>query len=162
MNESTDPTRDLLRHTLATLAYRGGKTVRDAPPTFASFRIAPVSRTPVEILAHIGDLLDWARRMVKGEIRWIDSAPLPWPEEVERFFASLSSLDACLDSDQTPHAPAEKVFQGPLADALTHVGQLAMLRSLAGCKMRGENYLVADIAVGRVGPHQTAPRREFD
>jgi hypothetical protein len=162
MNETTDPKRDLLRHTLATLAYRGGKAVRDAPPTFALFRIAPASRTPVEILAHIGDLLDWALRMVKGEIRWVDSAPLPWPEEVARFFASLSSLDARLASDEPPHAPAEKVFQGPLADALTHVGQLALLRNLAGCKMRGENYFVADIAVGRVGAGQAAPRREFD
>ncbi|MGD0725627.1 MAG: hypothetical protein ABSB63_08685 [Spirochaetia bacterium] len=162
MNEPTDPRRDLLRHTLATLAYRGGKAVRDAPPTFASFRIAAASRTPVEILAHIGDLLDWALRMVKGEIRWVDSAPLPWPEEVARFYASLSALDACLDTDEPPHAPAEKVFQGPLADALTHVGQLTMLRSLAGCKIRGENYFVADIAVGRVGAEQAAPHREFD
>jgi hypothetical protein len=162
MTESADPKRDLLRHTLSTLAYRGGKAVRDAPPTFASFRISPVSRTPVEILAHIGDLLDWARRMARGEVRWVDSAPLPWPEEVARFFASLSSLDACLESDEPPQTPAEKIFQGPLADALTHVGQLAMLRNLAGCKIRGENYFVADIAVGRVGAHQADPRREFD
>jgi hypothetical protein len=162
MKSTVDPVRHLLRHTLATLAYRGGKTVRDAPSTFASFRVALVSRTPAEILAHIGDLLDWALRMVKGEIRWVDSQPLPWPEEVARFFAALSALDAVLDSEETLAVPAEKVFQGPLADALTHVGQLAMLRSLAGCKIRGENYFVADISIGRVGADQPAPRREFD
>jgi len=162
MKKMGDPKRDLLRHTLATLAYRGGKVLRDAPATFASFRLGPVSRTPGEILAHIGDLLDWALRMVKGEIRWVDSPPLPWPEEVARFFAALSALDAGLDSDEPLPSPAEKVFQGPLADALTHVGQLAMLRNLAGCKIRGENYFAADITVGRVGADQPAPRREFD
>jgi hypothetical protein len=162
MSVTTDPPRGLLRHTLATLAYRGSKAVRDVPPAFASFRIAPSSRTPVEIVAHIGDLLDWALTAVKGAPRWVDSRPLPWPEEVARFFAALSALDAYLESGAPMHSPAEKVFQGPVADALTHVGQLAMLRSLAGCKMRGESYFVADIALGRVGAEQAAPRREFD
>ena len=162
MKKAVGPAREMLRHTLATLAYRGGKAIRDAPPTFASFRVAPVSRTPGEILAHIGDLLDWALRMVKGEIRWVDSPPLPWPEGVARFFDALSALDAGLDSDGLLHVPAEKIFQGPIADALTHIGQLAMLRNLAGCKMRGENYFVAEISVGRVGADQPAPRREFD
>jgi hypothetical protein len=162
MNETTDPKRDLLRHTLATLAYRGGKAVRDAPASFASFSNAPGGRTPADILAHIGDLLDWALRIVKGEARWVDSATLPWPEETARFFSSLSSLDAWLASDAPLGSPPEKVFQGPVADALTHVGQIAMLRRLAGCPMRGENYFVADIAAGRVGAQQAAPRREFD
>ena len=162
MNEAADPKRDFLRHTLATLAYRGGKAVRDAPASFASFSGASGGRTPADILAHIGDLLDWALRIVKGEARWVDSAPLPWTEETARFFSSLSSLDAWLASGAPLGLPPEKVFQGPVADALTHVGQIAMLRRLAGCPMRRENYFVADIAAGRVGTQQPAPRREFD
>jgi hypothetical protein len=149
MNAEADPKRDLLRHTLATLAYRGGKAVREAPASFASFRAGSGSRTPAEILAHIGDLMDWALRIVKGEARWVDSAPLPWLEETARFFSSLSSLDSYLASGSPLGSTPEKVFQGPVADALTHVGQIAMLRRLAGCPMRGENYFVADIAAGR-------------
>ena len=162
MNEASDPKRDFLRHTLATLAYRGGKAVRDAPPEFASFRVGTTSKSPAEILAHVGDLLDWALRMVRDAARWVDSAPLPWGEEVERFFGSLAALDAFLQTDSPLRTPLEKVFQGPIADALTHVGQMAMLRRLAGCPMRGENYFMADIAAGRLGPAQSAPRREFD
>jgi hypothetical protein len=162
MNEPADPKRDFLRHSLATLAYRGGKAVRDVPASFAAFRIASGSRTPADILAHIGDLLDWALRIVKGEARWIDSAPLPWLEEVARFYSSLSSLDALLASDAPLGSTPERVFQGPVADALTHVGQIAMLHRLAGCPMRGENYFVADITADRIGAEQAAPRREFD
>ncbi len=154
--------RAMLRHTIATLAYRGGKTVRDAPPEFASYAPGPESRTAIQILAHIGDLLDWALRILSDAPRWVDSNPLPWPQEVNRFFASLSALDAFLASPAPLKSPVEKVFQGPIADALTHVGQLAMMRRLAGCPMRGENYFVADIAVGLVGRDQAAPRREFD
>jgi len=152
MKEAADPKRDFLRHTLATLAYRGEKAVRDAPESFASFPSAPAGRTPADILAHIGDLLDWALRIVKGEARWVDSAPLPWSGEVARFFLSLSSLDAWLASGAPLGSPPEKVFQGPIADALTHVGQIAMLRRLAGCPMRGENSFVADIAAGSDAP----------
>ena len=162
MNEASDPKREFLRHSLATLAYRGGKAVRDAPPGFASFRVGTTSKSPAEILAHVCDLLDWALRMVRDAPRWVDSAPLPWGEEVKRFFGSLAALDAHLQSDSPLRTPPEKVFQGPIADALTHVGQIAMLRRLAGSPMRGENYFMADIAPGRVGPAQPAPRREFD
>ena len=151
-----------VRHTLATLAYRGGKAVRGAPQEFAAFRAGPTTRTPVEILAHVGDLLDWALGMADARQVWHASTPLPWPQEVERFFACLKRLDDRLASGAPLGTPAEKIFQGPIADALTHVGQIAMLRRMAGCPMRGENYFVADIAEGRVGPEQSAPRREFD
>ena len=161
MSESTDA-REMIRHTLATLAYRGGKPLRDAPPSFAQFRSGPASKTPVEILAHIGDLMDWALSIAQGTQTWHDAQPLPWQQEVDRFFASLRALDACLASGDPLHTPLGKIFQGPIADALTHVGQLTMLRRLAGCPMRGENYFKADITAGRVGPEQTEPRREFD
>jgi hypothetical protein len=81
---------------------------------------------------------------------------------VQRFFAALERFDAYLASDTPLHESAEKLFQGPIADALTHVGQIAMLRRMAGCAMRGENYHRAEIILGRVGPDQTPPRREFD
>jgi hypothetical protein len=159
---TSDSARQLLRHTVATLAYRGGKAIRGADDEFAAFQVGEKSRTPCQILAHIGDLLDWAVSLAKGKQEWHDSEPLPWPQGVDRFFAALTSLDACLTPDEPLGGPAEKIFQGPIADALTHVGQISMLRRLAGCPVRGENYLRADIVAGRVGPGQTVPRREFD
>ncbi len=156
-----DPKRDLLRHTLATLAYRGGKTLRDAPAAFAGYRVAENTRTPAEILAHIGDLFDWALSIAQGKQVWHASEPLPWDQEVQRFHAGLAALDGFLASGAPLGCPAEKLFQGPIADALTHVGQIAMLRRLAGSPVRPENYFQADIAVGRVGAQQTPPVREF-
>lgn len=157
-----DIQREFLRHTLATLAYRGGKAVQGAPANFADFRVGEKSRSAGEILAHIGDLLDWACWLAKGESRGQNSKPLPWQKEVERFFAELKKLDAYLDSDQPLKNPAEKIFQGPIADALTHVGQIGMLRRLADLPVRGENYFKADIVTGRVGPEQSSQRFEFD
>jgi hypothetical protein len=152
----------MLRHTLATLAYRGGKAVRHAPATFADFQAGKGTRTPGQILAHIGDLMDWALSIAKGQQKWQNSEPLPWNLEVERFFAALKAFDDFLASSQPLGAPAERLFQGPIADALNHVGQINMLRRQAGAPVRGENYFVADIAAGRVGPDQAAPKREFD
>ena len=156
--------RVFLRHTVATLAYRGAKTLRGAPPSFASFKASASTRTPAEILAHIGDLLDWALSMAKGPQRWNSSEPLPWDQEVARFHAALAAFDAYLASDSPLGTAAEKLFQGPIADAHTHVGQLAMLRRIAGSPMRGENYARAPIAAGRVGPDQAPPppNSEFD
>jgi len=150
-----------IRHCLATLVYRAAKTLRDAPPQFASFCCAPGARTPVEILAHMGDLLDWALHLCDGKHVWHDAKPLPWEREVERFFAAAQRLDQRLASDEF-RGTAEKFFQGPIADVLTHVGQLAMLRRLGGWPVRGENYFLADIVTGRVGPAQAPPRKEFD
>lgn len=158
---TTDSNRQLLRHTLATLAYRAGKTLRGAPESFASFSTGEKGRTPAHILAHMGDLFDWALSIAQGKQAWHDSTPLPWSQEVERFFKTLQSFDAYLASDAPLAASTEKLFQGPVADALTHTGQLAMLRRMAGCPMRGENYFRADIVAGRVGLDQSAPAREF-
>ena len=156
------PSRDLLRHTVATLAYRGGKAVRGAPPSFAGYRVADGGRTPARILAHIGDLLDWAVSLAQGGRAWNDSTPLPWEEEVARFHAALERFDAVLAGDASLGTSHEKLFQGPIADALTHIGQIAMLRRLAGAPIRGENYFKADIAAGRLGADQAASRVEFD
>ena len=163
MSDSThDAKREMLRHTVATLAYRGGKAVRGAPEGFGAFAAGVGTRTPAEILAHVGDLLDWALWLARGEHRWHDSAPLPWDEEVERFFKGLQAFDARLASGEPLGCAAEKLFQGPVADALTHVGQITLLRRMAGAPVRGENYFKAEIVAGRVGAEQAAPRREFD
>jgi hypothetical protein len=154
--------RELLRHTLATLAYRGGKSLRGAPEGFARFRVGEKTRTPGEILAHLGDLLDWGLALAQGKHEWHDSPPPDWEKGTERFFTALQAFDAYLASSQPLLSPAEKLFQGPVADALTHVGQIALLRRLAGSPVRGENYSRANIAAGRVGPEQNAPAREFD
>jgi hypothetical protein len=153
--------RTLLRHTLATLAYRGAKAIRNAGPDFADYGLPETSRTPAKILAHIGDLMDWGLAMAEGRREWKDSLPLPWEKECERFFAALKNFDNYLASDKPLEVSTEKLFQGPIADALTHVGQIAMLRRMAGVPMKGENYFVAEISVGRVGADQAAPRKEF-
>jgi hypothetical protein len=157
-----DDKRALLRHTVATVAYRGGKAVRGAPASFASFSGDGSDRTAGRILAHIGDLYDWALSQAQGAEAWKDSTPLEWDREVERFFATLQRFDAYLASDAALAVPPEKLFQGAIADSLTHVGQIAILRRLGGVRMKSENYSRADIVAGRVGSDQTAPRREFD
>lgn len=154
--------RDLLRHTLATLAYRAGKALRDAPAAFATLTPGPGSRTPAQILAHMGDLFDWALSLAQGQQAWRDSAPLSWDAEVARFFETLARFDAYLAGDAPLAASCEQLFQGPIADALTHTGQLTMLRRVGGSPIKGENYAKAQIAAGRVGPSQSPPRREFD
>src|ERR1051325_5732205 len=134
------------RELFFTLAYRGGKTLRGAPPEFASFKADPTSRTPAQILAHIGDLMEWMLSLAKGKQAWHNSEPLAWEDEVARFHRTMGDVDAYLASDEPLHDAPEKLFQGPIADALTHVGQLAMLRRLSGAAMKGENYHRADIA----------------
>jgi hypothetical protein len=147
---------------VATLAYRGGKAIADAPSGFGEFRVGPSSRTPAEILAHIGDLLDWAVALAEGHHRWNPAPVGPWDDLVQRFFTALSAFDDYLASDRPLAWSAERVFQGPVADALTHVGQITMLRRLAGSPVRGENYAKADIVAGRVTGAQSAPKFEFD
>jgi hypothetical protein len=159
--EITSSARELLRHCLATTAYRAGKVLRDAPESFGNYQPAESARTPVEILAHMGDLFDWALSIAKGKPVWHDAEPLPWQQEVSRFFDTLKAFDTYLSGEEPLHAAPEKLFQGPLADAINHIGQLAMLRRMAGIPIRGENYYMADIAAGRVGQAQSPPKREF-
>ena len=119
--------RELLRHMLATLAYRGGKALRDAPEEFADFRAGDKTRTPGAILAHVGDLLDWALSLAKGAQKWHNSPALSWKDGTDRFFAAVGALDKFLASDAPLGTPAGKLFQGPIADAFTHVGQISMV-----------------------------------
>jgi len=99
--------------------------------------------------------------MADGSRQWRDSNPQSWANDVSRFHAALTAFDAYLNSDKPLQAGPEKLFQGPIADALTHVGQIALMRRLAGAPVKGENYFVADISAGRVGREQSAPKREF-
>ena len=157
----TDPKRELMRHTVATLAYRGSKAIRDSGEEFGSFTCGPSTRTPLQILAHIGDLLEWGLSLAKGEQIWRNSKGESWSKEAERFHTCLDAFDQFLASDAELKAPVERLFQGPIADALTHVGQIAMMRRLADTPMRGENYYVAEIAAGLTGPDQPPPKQEF-
>ena len=154
-----DEKRELLRHTVASLAYRAARVIEGASEDFAHFEGA--GRQPVQILAHMGDLFDWALSTVQGRERWHTSRPHAWATEQQRFFAALHAFDAYLASDEPMYAAVEPLFQGPVADALTHVGQMAMLRRLAGCPTCGENFYVADVKAGQVGAEQPAPIQPF-
>ena len=159
---SADSELALLRHTVATLAYRAAKAVRGAPAAFGDFRASPSSRTPLQILTHMGDLFDWALTMTDGKAVWNDAVPLPWDAEIERFFAALARFDARLADGRPLANPPSKVFAGPIADALTHTGQINFLRRLSGTPVKGESYFRADIETGRVGQDQAPAKVEFD
>jgi hypothetical protein len=161
MNTPCSTARELLRHTVATLAYRASKAVRDAPESFANFSVGPKTRTPVQIVAHLGDLFDWALSIAQGNTRWGSAEPKAWAAEVERFFAALAAFDAYLASESPLGAPADELFQGPVSDALTHVGQLTLLRGIAGVRVRPENYFKAKIRRGLVGRDQPSPVSEY-
>ena len=138
--------------------------MRGAPPTFANFRAVGANSTPLSIVAHMGDLFDWALSMAKGAGKWNTATPQAWDAECARFFACLKAFDDMLASDEPLQYDLTRLFQGPVADALTHTGQLAMLRRLSGTPMKGESYNRADIVVGRVSADQTPadPKFEFD
>ncbi len=147
---------------VATLAYRAAKVLRDVPPEFSGFAMAPGRRPAVQIVAHLGDLMTWACYLADGEYRWAAEGSPDWNREVDRFFDRLGALDQRLSREDALGYPAEILIQGPLADALTHVGQLAMMRGAAGLPVRPESYARADIQAGRVGPHQAPPGKEFE
>ena len=151
----------VLRHLTATLAYRAAKVLRDVPADFGTRSFGATTRQPVRIVAHLADLMAWATTIAQGDYVWKAEGSDDWQMEVSRFFAGLEALDRALAAGLPPGAP-EKLIQGPLADALTHVGQIAMLRGMAGCRVRPESYARAEIAAGRVGPDQALPHREFD
>jgi hypothetical protein len=152
--------RDVLRHFLAALAYRGGRCLREAPEAFIRFDTGN-GKTPLHILAHLGDLLDWSLTLARGASHWQASVPQTWEGEAARFHRGLAQLDQFLVSAEPLQAEWARLLQGPLADAMTHVGQLAMLRRMAGAPVPGENFYVAEITAGRVGPDQVPPRRTF-
>lgn len=154
--------RAALRQLAATLAYRAAKVLRDVPPSFASYSCGDSTRTPVRIVAHMGDLMAWGVTIADGDIKWSAGGSDDWDREVARFFDGLAALDRALAADGPFKGSVDKLIQGPLADALTHVGQLALLRGMAGAPVKPESYARAKIEAGRVGPDQAAPGYEFD
>lgn len=144
-----DPKIDLLRHLISTIVFRGTVAIRDTDESFASFELGCDVRTPGELLAHIGDLLEGSFLLLKGEMRMINSQPLPWNDEAVRFLKAARKLDSFLVSGQPIEIPIEKLVQGPIADALTHIGQLVILRRAAGTPITSEPYFQADIVSGK-------------
>jgi len=151
-----------LRHAIATLAYRAEKALRDAPSDFADFRPSLQSRSALELVAHLGDLMEWGERMARGERRWQAVPQTSWSSATDRFFRGLAALDLAVAEAPSTSVEHGVVFQGPIADALTHVGQLTMMRGMAGSSVRPESYARANISVGRVGRDQDSTRSEFD
>jgi hypothetical protein len=146
----------------ATLAYRAAKVLRDAPADFGTKSFGDATRQPVRIVAHMGDLMTWGVSIARGGYEWKPAGSDDWKAEVERFFTGLAALDAALAADGEFTGDINKLIQGPLADALTHVGQLAMLRGMMNAPVRPESYAKAVITAGRVGLDQAAPKAEFD
>jgi hypothetical protein len=154
--------RDLLRHAVATLAYRAEKVLRDVPDGFADYQMSETSRTPFEILCHMGDLMTWAENLARGEYKWTPEASPDWDAACDRFFTSLAAFDAALVDSPLEKFSAGIIFQGPVADALTHVGQLALIRGSSGAPVKPESYARAEIQLGRVGRDQSTVRKEFE
>lgn len=155
-----------LRHGLATLAYRFAKSVRGADPSFGDFDPGAGVRPPREIVRHLTQLVAWMRLRCRGgppgRDAGTDPAPLDWPGEVARFHATLEELDNLVETGPPlPDDSCLAVLQGPLSDALTHVGQIAMLRRLAGSPVPGENFSRAGVETGRVGADQPPPAAPF-
>lgn len=146
----SDLKRELLRHMVAALTFRAKIAVSDAPENFAVFRISETVRTPAEILAHLGDLLKGSLYLMKGEFVYLNSAPLSWEEETKRFFSAAKEFDVYLASNEPLNQPIEKITQGPIADALTHVGQIVMLRRAAGSPVIAESYFTAEIVPDKI------------
>jgi len=158
----TGDERTLLRHTVATLAYRSRKVLADVPPGFAAFQPSVDARSAVEILAHMGDLFDWALSIAEGRQAWKNQTPLPWEEEVLRYYGPLRRFEDRLADAAELKESAALLFQGPVADALTHLGQIALMRRLALSPVKAENYHKAEVVAGRIEPGtQAPPRREF-
>ena len=157
-----DPKRELLRHIVATAAYRGRNPLANAPANFGDFKIGESTKTPLQILSHMGDLYEWGLSQLAGDEKWTDSEVLSWGDEVKRFFRTLSEFDEYLASGKEIHVNLENLIQGPVADSLTHIGQIAMLRRLANSPVKGENFFKAKIEIGRVSEDQESPAIEFD
>lgn len=162
MSGQSDREREILRHLVATIAYRGGKALRDAPPELGSFTLGEGTRSVIQILAHISDLLEWSGRLATGERAWLPRPATDWDAEVARFFDGLAKLDATLASTTALGFSAEQLIQGPITDIFTHIGQISLMRRRAGCPGRSEVMILSRIEVGRVGPDQAPPVREFD
>ena len=155
-----DRDRELLRHFLAAIAYRTQKALRDAPPHYPTFSAGNRVRTPVELIRHMTSLMGYVRTFFVGGTYPIKPAPLPtFNEEVTRFHDMLEGVGVLLASDAKSSLSTEQLLQGPFADTMTHVGQLAMLRRLADAPVAPENFIYADIRAERLHAEQPPPKQ---
>jgi len=159
VSDPAPPRHALLRHFLATLAYRTQKAIRGAPEHYAGFEAGKAVRTPAEIVRHMTALLEYVRTQLDGSRRPTPPDPPPtFDEEVERFHRALASVaDHLAAGTELTPSTVDRLLQGPLSDAMTHVGQLAMLRRLAEAPIAPESYFEADIRADRLGPDQRIP-----
>ena len=153
MPTSDDRSR-LLRHLVATIAYRATVALRGFPRDAAASAPGGGARTPLELLSHVADLMHAAAAMALGQERPAPQPDAGWGDAEARLYAGLARLDAALADGLAPAANVDALLQGPLADALTHVGQLLLLRRLAGAPAEPRGYARAEIVVGVVGPEQ--------
>lgn len=152
-----DEQRNLVRHFLAALAYRTQKALRDAPPEFAEFRVAPLVRTPHELIRHMDGVLGSARSYFIGGIYEVPYFP-EFSEAVAHFHETLTDLAHHLEIGTELHEiTLERVLQGPCSDAMSHAGQIAMLRRLAGSPVPPENFIFAAVSADNLGPEQPLP-----
>ena len=153
-----DRDRELLRHFLAAIAYRTQKALRDAPAHYATFSAGHRARTPTELIRHMTSLMGYVRTFFEGGTYKPD--PLPaFAQEVERFHGMIEQVGELLASGAKCSITTEQLLQGPFADAMTHVGQLAMLRRLADTPIAPENFIHADIRADRLHADQPRPAR---
>ncbi len=153
MNES----RALLKHFLAAIAYRTQKALRGAPPDFGDFRVGPTSRTPHELLWHMTGLIGYARTTFHGGT-FAPPRLGTLQEEIDRFHGMLETLRGDFDdASLTASITDAQLLHGPLADTMTHVGQLAFLRRLHGSPVPSENFIFASISEHNLGPNQAEP-----
>ena len=150
--------RDLLKHFLAALAYRTQKALRDAPPEFAGFRAAPQVRTPHELISHMDSVLGYSRTYFLGGVYRPPIFP-EFSDSIAHFHEVLADVARHIERGTKMHdITPEILLQGPFSDAMTHAGQLAMLRRLSGSPVPPENFIFADITVENLGPNQSLPR----
>jgi hypothetical protein len=154
-----DDKRILLKHFLAALAYRTQKALRDAPPEFADFRAAPQARTPHELVRHMDSVLGYSRTYFVGGAYQPPVLP-DFSAAIAHFHEILADVAGHIDLGTELHGiTPEILLQGPFSDAMTHAGQLALLRRLSGSPVPPENFIFADITPENLSPNQPLPRR---
>jgi hypothetical protein len=148
--------REMLRHYIASIAYHATKAIRDAPATYPEFNAGKGARTPKQILHHMTGVLTYAHSFFE-EYETTFFEHQQWDAEINRFYEILSKLDESFKEKGSTEVSEEQLLQGPLSDVMAHIGQLLMLRRIAGCPVPSENFIFADITKGAVGPDQPEP-----
>lgn len=153
--------RELLLHFLAAIAYRTQKALRGAPANYPCLAIGHGARTPVEVLRHMTSLMGYTQTFFRGgSYPMVPEALATFEQEVARFHDMLGGVGDLLKSDEPLRdISTEQLLQGPLADTMTHVGQLALMRRLSNSAVRGENFVFAEVRADRLGVNQATPAR---